>query len=64
MGNSLLDIVVFGRRAGLAAGQYIQSVSLGQPTLEHLNAWTQELDAAGIDGRVSPMLLPDYTRHA
>jgi succinate dehydrogenase / fumarate reductase flavoprotein subunit len=64
MGNSLLDIVVFGRRAGLAAGQYIQSVALGKPTLEHLNAWTQELDAAGIDGRVSPMLLPDYTRHA
>ncbi len=64
MGNSLLDIVVFGRRAGLAAGRYIQSVSLGKPALEHLNAWNKELDMAGIDGRVSPMLLPDYTRHA
>jgi len=64
MGNSLLDIIVFGRRAGLAAGQYIKDVSLGKPTLEHLNAWNKELDMAGTDGRVSPMLLPDYTRHA
>ena len=62
MGNSLLDIVVFGRRAGLAAGQYMKGVSLGNPTLEHLNAWNKELDAAGIDGRVSPVLLPRYTR--
>jgi succinate dehydrogenase / fumarate reductase flavoprotein subunit len=62
MGNSLLDIVVFGRRAGLAAGQYIKDMSLGKPTLEHLNAWNKELDAAGIDGRVSPVLLPRYTR--
>jgi succinate dehydrogenase/fumarate reductase flavoprotein subunit len=64
MGNSLLDIVVFGRRAGTAAGQYIQGVSLGKPTIEHLVAWNRELDAAGIDGKVSPVLLPDYTRHA
>jgi succinate dehydrogenase/fumarate reductase flavoprotein subunit len=62
MGNSLLDIVVFGRRAGLAAGQYVKDASLGKPTLEHLNAWNKELGAAGIDGRVSPVLLPRYTR--
>ena len=64
MGNSLLDIVVFGRRAGAAAGQHVKDVSLGRPTLEHLNAWNKELDAAGIDGKVSPVILPDYTRHA
>jgi len=63
MGNSLLDIVVFGRRAGAAAGQYVKSVSLGKPTLEHLVAWNKELDAEGMDGTVSPVLLPDYTRH-
>jgi succinate dehydrogenase / fumarate reductase flavoprotein subunit len=62
MGNSLLDIVVFGRRAGLAAGQHVKEVALGKPTLEHLNAWNKELDAAGIDGRVSPVLLPRYTK--
>jgi hypothetical protein len=53
---------VFGRRAGAAAGQHVKDVSLGRPTLEHLNAWNKELDAAGIDGKVSPMLLPKYTR--
>jgi len=62
MGNSLLDIVVFGRRAGASAGQYIQGVELGKPTVEHLIAWNKELDAAGIDGKVSPVLLPRYTK--
>ncbi len=64
MGNSLLDIVVFGRRAGEAAGQYVRDVSLGKLTLAHVDAWNKELDRAGIDGQVSPVILPDYTRHA
>jgi len=64
MGNSLLDIVVFGRRAGHAAGEFVKSAALGQPTLAHLDAWNKELDAAGVDGQISPVLLPDYTRHA
>jgi succinate dehydrogenase/fumarate reductase flavoprotein subunit len=63
MGNSLLDIVVFGRRAGAAAGKYAQGLEPGAPTLAHLDAWQRELDAAGIDGAVAPVLLPDYTRH-
>jgi len=36
--------------------------ALGRPTLEHLDAWNKELDAAGIDGQVSPVLLPRYTK--
>ncbi|MBN1889330.1 MAG: FAD-binding protein, partial [Thermoflexales bacterium] len=65
MGNSLLDIVVFGRRAGRAAGEYVKGVQLGQPTLAHLEAWKEELEAAGVlDGPVSPVLLPHYTRDA
>jgi len=64
MGNSLLDIVVFGRRAGAAAGQHVKGVTLGKPTLEHLNTWNRVLDAAGLDGRITPVILPDYTRHA
>ena len=63
MGNSLLDIVVFGRRAGRAAGEYVSQVTLGRPTLAHLEAWNKALDAAGANGHVSPVLLPDYTRH-
>jgi succinate dehydrogenase / fumarate reductase flavoprotein subunit len=64
MGNSLLDVCVFGRRAGISAAQHVPEVRLGRPTLEHINAWNKELDAAGIDGAIkSPILLPDYTRH-
>ena len=64
MGNSLLDVCVFGRRAGRSAATYVtQDVALGQPTLEHLVVWNKELDSAGIDGAVrSPILLPNYSR--
>jgi len=64
MGNSLLDVVVFGRRAGEAAAAAAAGIKgdakLG---LEHLKAFHAELEAAGIprDG-ASPMLLPEYRR--
>jgi succinate dehydrogenase/fumarate reductase flavoprotein subunit len=64
MGNSLLEICVFGRRSGRSAAQYSRQVTVGAPTLSHLSAWCRELDNAGIDGSIhSPILLPDYTRH-
>jgi succinate dehydrogenase / fumarate reductase flavoprotein subunit len=63
MGNSLLEICVYGRRAGRAATGYAQEVTLGAPTLEHVAAWNEALDEAGINGARSPILLPDYTRH-
>ncbi len=64
MGNSLLEICVYGRRAGRAAAEYVSRAALGAPTLAHVDAWNKELDAAGLDGTVrSPILLPDYTRH-
>ncbi|RPI25585.1 MAG: FAD-binding protein, partial [Chloroflexota bacterium] len=63
MGNSLLDVCVFGRRAGASAASYIQGAVTGKPTLEHLKAWNRELDQAGIDGDLkSPILLPAYAR--
>ncbi len=63
MGNSLLDVTVFGRRAGVDAAEYIRTAVTGKPTLAHLDTWNNELDAAGIDGAVqSPILLPRYTR--
>jgi len=63
MGNSLLDIIVFGRRAGTSAGTYAgDRESIGKPTLDHVRRFHEELDDAGVgDGRVAPMLLPDYT---
>jgi succinate dehydrogenase/fumarate reductase flavoprotein subunit len=64
MGNSLLEICVYGRRAGRSAADYAATASPGEPTLEHIASWNRELDAAGINGGLrSPVLLPDYTRH-
>jgi succinate dehydrogenase/fumarate reductase flavoprotein subunit len=63
MGNSLLEITVFGRRAGRSAAQYVQEVKLGKPSLAHLETWNRELEEARVDtGVISPILLPDYTR--
>ena len=64
MGNSLLEVTVYGRRAGRAAGQHARGVSLGKLTLAHVDAWEKELAAASVDTDVeTPLLLPDYTRH-
>ncbi|MFC2030109.1 FAD-dependent oxidoreductase [Chloroflexota bacterium] len=64
MGNSLLEVTVYGRRAGRAAGQRAPDVSLGNLTLEHVPAWEKHLDEAGVETDVeSPLILPDYTRH-
>jgi len=64
MGNSLLDVCVFGRRAGATAGQQFGAVKLGKLTLAHVGAWEKQLAAAGIETTVeSPLVLPDYARH-
>jgi succinate dehydrogenase / fumarate reductase flavoprotein subunit/L-aspartate oxidase len=64
MGNSLLDVTVFGRRAGSSAAEYAKGLEgeLGEPTMEHVRSWVAELEGVGVDRtRISPMLLPDYT---
>lgn len=61
MGNSLLDIIVFGRDAGRNAGNAARNVKLGAPTLRHVAAFAEQLELAGIStGKVSPKLLPTY----
>ncbi len=61
MGNSLLDIIVFGRDAGKAAAARSQEVQLGGLTLEHVEKFAKELEEAGIHtDKVSPLLLPPY----
>ncbi|MCP4716698.1 MAG: succinate dehydrogenase/fumarate reductase flavoprotein subunit, partial [Deltaproteobacteria bacterium] len=62
MGNSLLDIVVFGRIAGKNAAIYSREQARdGRMTLEHVNKYQQELKQSGIEtDRVAPVLLPDY----
>ena len=64
MGNSLLDIIVFGRNAGKAAAKRAKEVTLGKPNLDHVKAYAEELKAAGLnEPDVSPLLLPKYARH-
>ena len=64
MGNSLLDIIVFGRNAGKAAAAKAKNVELGNMNLDHIEAYAEELKEAGLDtGDVSPLLLPKYARH-
>ena len=63
MGNSLLDIIVFGRTAGKSAAAKAQAVQEGQLTLSHVDAFARQLEQAGIHSDlVSPKLLPDYRR--
>ena len=63
MGNSLLDIVVFGRIAGKSAAEFADGQS--EPTtltLKHVKTYNEEVDATdAADGRVAPALIPDYT---
>ncbi len=62
MGNSLLDIIVFGRIAGASAADYLAAgVEHGRLTLEHVVRYNTEVAAAGLEGRVAPAIIPDYT---
>lgn len=63
MGNSMMDIMVFGRIAGKNAALYaIEKAKVGKLTLDHVRAYHKELEEAGIvTDRVAPMLLPNYT---
>ncbi len=63
MGNSLLDIIVFGRNAGRQAGEKCKSVKLKPLTLKFVRDYEKELEDAGIRPTMpSPRLLPDYRR--
>jgi len=62
MGNSTLDCLVFGRRAGIAAAEYAKSREYtGELSLEHINVYVNMLNEAGIkEKNKAPVLLPDY----
>lgn len=63
MGNSLLDIIVFGRNAGKNASEKAKSVQTGKLTLDHVKKFRKARADAGVtDDTKSPRLLPDYTR--
>ncbi len=62
-GNSLLDVLVFGRIAGRNAAVYAKERAKdGRLTLDHVQKFHIELKGMGIEGRrISPILLPDYS---
>ncbi|MCR8472950.1 MAG: succinate dehydrogenase/fumarate reductase flavoprotein subunit, partial [Crenarchaeota archaeon] len=61
MGNSLLEITVFGRRAGNFAAKHVKNVSLGKLTLDHVTKWENMLKEAKIrSSKKAPIILPDY----
>jgi succinate dehydrogenase/fumarate reductase flavoprotein subunit len=71
MGNSLLDIIVFGRRAGVNAAARCREgagTGAGKLSLAHVEKWNREVEVAGVArdartgrDRVAPILLPNYT---
>ncbi len=62
-GNSLLDVLVFGRIAGKNAALYARERAKEERlTLDHVRRFHQELKGAGVDRKkISPILLPDYS---
>ena len=63
MGNSLLDLMVFGRRSGLTAAGRSGTMKQGKLTLTHLQRFRAEAKKHGnLSNVISPMVLPAYTR--
>ncbi|MHA1211571.1 MAG: succinate dehydrogenase/fumarate reductase flavoprotein subunit, partial [Candidatus Heimdallarchaeota archaeon] len=62
MGNSLLEISVFGRAAGITAAKKIPKVSLGKLTLSHISQYNALCDEHKIKNPPSPIIFPDYTQ--
>jgi succinate dehydrogenase/fumarate reductase flavoprotein subunit len=61
MGNSQLDLYVFGRKAGIEAASRAKKAKIGKLHLDHLNRYSEWLSEAGINtDRKSPILLPEY----
>jgi succinate dehydrogenase / fumarate reductase flavoprotein subunit len=60
-GNSLLDIFVFGRRAGITAALRSREVKTGKLSLQHVKEYRDALKELGIQTSVkSPLMIPDY----
>lgn len=62
MGNSLLEINVFGRRAGVtAANEYKKKTKPGKLTLNHVYNTMKSLDAMNLKSKkYAPLILPEY----
>jgi succinate dehydrogenase / fumarate reductase flavoprotein subunit len=61
-GNSLLDIFVFGRRAGIHAAEQSRGMMIGKPSLDHVVEYERGLEKEGVLKEMirAPLILPDY----
>ncbi|MDH5424039.1 MAG: FAD-binding protein [Gammaproteobacteria bacterium] len=63
MGNSLLEIICFGRRAGAHIAKNSSRISHGKITIEHLSRLRRELTLANMPmDKKCPILFPDYAK--
>ena len=63
MGNALLEIICFGRRAGKSAAAISHGRGHKKVTIEHLSSLRRELTHAGMSMDLkSPILFPDYAK--
>ncbi|MCL2235092.1 MAG: FAD-binding protein [Defluviitaleaceae bacterium] len=64
LGNSMLDVIVFGRLAGQSAAACAKNVKVGAPTLSHVKEYESQIESAKLEdtGEASPILLPKYAR--
>ena len=59
--NSLVDIFVFGRRAGIDAAEKVKQIKTGKLSLKHVSDYNKLLTKEQLaTGKTSPLLLPDY----
>lgn len=61
MGNSLLEISVFGRIAGITAAKKVDKVKLGKLTLSHVDQYNALCVEHKVKNPPSPIIFPDYT---
>ena len=62
MGNSLLDLMVFGKRTGILAAERSKSLPKRALTLDHLKRFRAEAKRHHVSASIiSPMVLPAYT---
>ncbi|MBM4119519.1 MAG: FAD-binding protein [Nitrospira sp.] len=63
MGNSLLDLMVYGKRSGLTAAARAKSMPQGKLTLDHVKKFKDEAKKHRVSSDVvSPMLFPAYAK--
>lgn len=61
VGNSWMELQVFGRRAGIYAAERAKKAKVGKLTLDHVVKYERMLEEAGIrTDRRSPIVLPNY----